>query len=138
MSRLEQAAGPQLYNLSCAARRMFPRPTLSLLRYRAGPLGAEQRQVAGSAIGRLRPRLAATLLRAEPLEGAHTQTSLVGPDGADSNSILDERATFDATSWALVDEASLSSKLASQFECQLSIEGTGYERRQALTLRRGK
>lgn len=103
--------------------------------------------MAGSPIGRLRPRLAATLLRAEPLEAVQTELSLLAPAGhtePDANSIPQDQpeeragAHYQVTSWALVDEASLSSKLASQFECQLAIPGTGYERRQSLTLRRGK
>lgn len=138
-TRLESANAPSsLYNLTCSAGRLFPRPSLSLLRYRAGPLGLEQRN---PALTRLRPRLAATLLRPEPLEGAHTQLSLVVPVRTADNELQEPHQTtlgYDILVWALVDEASLSSNLASQFECQLAIEGTGYERRQSLTLQRGK
>lgn len=45
---------------------------------------------------------------------------------------------YEITAWVLVDEASLSSNLVTQFECHLSIEGTNYEQRQSLALQRGK
>lgn len=45
---------------------------------------------------------------------------------------------YEISTWALVDEATLSSKVVSQFECLLSIDGTGYEQRQSLALQRGK
>lgn len=140
-----------------------------------------------------RPKLAATLLRQEPLTGTQTQLTLnfahtkqplhlINNENHQTGAYL-ERATrighlaepmisaaFDSgteigndisaeqitatnqqhqandlslvygiSSWALVDELSLSSNVITQFECLLVIDGVvGYEQRQSLALQRGK
>lgn len=45
---------------------------------------------------------------------------------------------YDASAWALVDDATLQANSGTQFECVVAIEGTGYEQRQSVTLRKGK
>lgn len=169
---------------------MFPQPTLTLLRYRAGPLESSAAPVASVAPQQQqmqpqqqqqqqhahRPRLAATLLRQELIAGAQTRLS-VAPAGQQADlqdRLLGEptlmsatgralaptaarhsiefqpqqqqelqqqqpqHAAFEISSWALVDEASLSSNVVTQFECVLAIEGANYEQRQSLALQRGK
>lgn len=160
------------YNLTCRADELFPKPTIGLFRYRAGPL----MESASSASARLqsnnkqRARFAATL-RQEPISGAKSEilirkrkkekkdnkqlivSSLNGSNESSSLSSLNdhdlaksefdseninESELYEASSWALVDESSLSSSVVTQFECLLSIEGTNYQVRQSLALQRGK
>lgn len=45
---------------------------------------------------------------------------------------------YEASTWSIVEESSLSSNVVTQFECLLTIEGTNYEIRQSLALQRGK
>jgi hypothetical protein len=45
---------------------------------------------------------------------------------------------YEISAWALIDEASLSSNLVTQFECVLTFEGVNYEQRQSLALQKGK
>lgn len=182
---MSRVVGQAQYNLTCRADQVFPRPALALFRYRAGPLEQQQQQqlattAANQQIGRQqhqtvaqRPRLAATLLRQEPIAGVQTQL-LVGPIArqqplinarpetdsdlslAEPNEIMRQPASetaesqilaynptnqpvaYEISAWALVDEATLSSNVVTQFECLLSIEGTGYEQRHSLALQRGK
>lgn len=165
---------------------------MTLYRYRAGPLEPHAQPLRSPY--NQRPRLAATLLRQEPIPGTQTQITVglvrqqqqqpqqVGdfnlpppnlsthpgeltdlpnditpidatsftnsnnnwptqqPPSGDSNLFTQnyQPIVYEISSWALIDEASLSSKVVSQFECLLAIEGTGYEQRQTLALQRGK
>lgn len=109
-----------------------------------------------------RPKLAATLLRQEPVPGTETRITLnavqlTASDSSDANNDItpvgasrvsdtrqeqtsraDQPSVFEISSWALVDESTLSVNVVSQFECLLTIEGTTYEQRQSLSLQRGK
>lgn len=77
------------YNLTCRAGPTFPRPTLSLFRYRAGPIETAGTHSsndfalpasgghAHSEVTQARPRgLASTQLRQEPLVGLQTQITV--------------------------------------------------------------
>lgn len=165
---MSRVAGQPQYNLTCRAEQVFPQPTLALFRYRAGPLEPQQqhfeRQQQPVAH---RPKLAATLLRQEPIAGTQTQLLVRPvarqhaakpetdsdlamaepnditmrqhkPSGESGGAINQQALVYEISTWALVDEASLSSNVVSQFECLLSIEGTGYEQRHSLALQRGK
>lgn len=166
-----------MFNLTCQADQLFPRPALALFRYRAGPLEPHlgqlqhQPQNQQQPVAR-RPRLAATSLRQEPIAGSQTQLlvkpvarsqhsakpetdsdlSLAEPNeitkylgesqqsasGTATGANQQPTVVYEISSWALIDEASLSSNVVTQFECLLSIEGTGYEQRHSLALQRGK
>lgn len=156
-------ASSHLFNLSCRAGPTFPRPSLALFRYRAGPLEpAEEAQRHSQ-----RPRLAATVLRQEPLVGTQTQLTVSARRGqaepsrqvGDSNEIstsepavvelepaerkADEPVAlsspaYQIAAWALVEESSLNGNVATQFECLLSLEGAHYEQRQSLALQKGE
>lgn len=179
----------QLYNLSCQADQVFPRPTLTLYRYKAGPLednnqygayNSHQPILAGGRQFAHRSKLAATLLRQEPLPGTQTQLTLnlihqpatkqplhlinngvvednlqgstatslevgsndifLNNNNNDNNQQANDLSlVYGISSWALVDESSLSSNVITQFECLLVVDGaTGYEQRQSLALQRGK
>ena len=54
------------------------------------------------------------------------------------NLVTANNIIYSISTWALIDEATLSSNVVSQFECVLLIEGTNYEQRQSLALQRGK
>lgn len=182
---------PGQFNLTCQASQVFPRPSLTLFRYRAGPPGelqqqqrqqqlGRQHQAAGSQVqsGRRqqqtgRPRLAAASLRQEPIADTKTHLTLsYGRAGSlsaatsqaaskfelenDANEINHfssmqdlgstelRPSSYEISSWALVDEASLSSYVVTQFECLLSIDGLDQLRephlqpRLSLALQKGK
>lgn len=54
------------------------------------------------------------------------------------NALASNNIIYSISTWALIDEATLSSNVVSQFECLLLIDGTNYEQRQSLALQRGK
>lgn len=127
------------YNLTCQAGPAFPRPHLALYRYRAGPLErAEPAQAAPAhQHAHPRPRLAATLLRQEPVPGTQTQLS-ARPWPGEPGSGAPPAGAYEIGAWALVEESSLSANLVTQFECVLSLEGANYEQRQSLALQKGE
>lgn len=163
---------PNQFNLTCQANQVFPRPSLALIRYRAGPPSAKAAALTAAGEHQLgrhkgrpqqsarqqqqqplggRPKLAATSLRQEPIADTKTHLTLsyaraglgllpsskveLDSDTNDINhfalppSSSEEESTelrpsfYDISSWALIDEASLSSYVVTQFECLLSIDG---------------
>jgi len=81
----------QQYNLTCQAGQTFPRPSLALFRYRAGPLDAPTSSQQPLRQNANRPKLAATLLRQEPIPGTQTQllvNARRGPKQPDSSQEL--------------------------------------------------
>lgn len=148
------------FNLTCHAEGVWPRPRLALYRFRAAKLEQQQHQSINdqpTASGRLsqlaqqaaasRPRLAATLLRQEPILEAQVEVGLASDhhhhqSAADDDDEPPELAAdlgYRATTWTTIDESSLSSNAVTQFECLLQLEGiANFERRQALALQRGE
>lgn len=127
---------------------MFPRPSLALYRFRAGPLASSDQQQHAARATRL-SSLAAASLRQEPLQNAQSRLFLQSPV-AETDPFLTQdqplvgyepgsnELAYGIATHALLDESSLSSNVVSQFECVLTLEGTNYELRQSLALQRGK
>lgn len=152
----QSAGGEQQQQPPLLSAGRAHRPRLAATRLRQEPLAGTQTQLTISAASqqaaaRLPPAPLARISLATDSADVDLTPSAelpLAPDemvAATSTSGHDTRplappvaGAYEISAWALVDEASLSANLVSQFECVLSIEGTQHEQRQSLALQKGE